>query len=82
SLEQARELVELAEQRGLVLQVGHIMRFYQAVADLPNLVGTPWVIEARRVGNNRRIRDIGVILDLMIHDLDLILLLLRERPLR
>lgn len=82
SLQQARELVQLAERRGLVLQVGHIMRFYQAVADLPNLVGNPWVIEARRVSNNRRIRDIGVILDLMIHDLDLILLLLREKPMR
>lgn len=82
SLPEARELAGLSERQGLVLQVGHIMRFYRAVAELPRLVNQPWVLESRRVGNNRRIRDIGVILDLMIHDLDLVLLLLRERPSR
>lgn len=79
---EARELVRVAEKRGLVLQVGHIVRFYRAVSDLMQLVHGPWVLEARRVGNNRRIRDIGVVLDLMIHDLDLVLLLLKERPSR
>ncbi|AEB11096.1 Gfo/Idh/MocA family protein [Marinithermus hydrothermalis] len=81
-LEEARHLAALAERKGLVLQVGHIMRFYRAVEEMPRLLRNPIVIEARRVGNNRRIRDIGVILDLMIHDLDVLLLLLRERPRR
>lgn len=82
TMQEARELVRLAEKRGVVLQVGHIVRFYRAVNDLMSMVKTPWVLEARRIGNNRRIRDIGVVLDLMIHDLDLVLLLLREKPLR
>ncbi len=82
TLQEAQELVRLAERRGVVLQVGHIVRFYRAVGDLMRLVKNPWVLEARRLGNNRRIRDIGVVLDLMIHDLDLVLLLLREKPLR
>lgn len=80
TMHEARELVRLAEKNDLVLQVGHIVRFYRAVSELKQLVSGPWVLEARRVGNNRRIRDIGVVLDLMIHDLDLVLLLLKERP--
>jgi predicted dehydrogenase len=80
SLEEAQKLVALSEKMGLVFQVGHIVRFYRAVADLKAKVNQPWVLEARRLGNNRRIKDIGVVLDLMIHDLDLVLLLLRERP--
>ncbi|MDX2007443.1 MAG: Gfo/Idh/MocA family oxidoreductase [Meiothermus sp.] len=82
TMQEARELVRLAERHGVVLQVGHIVRFYRAVGDLMNLVNKPWVLEARRMGNNRRIRDIGVVLDLMIHDLDLVLLLLKEKPSR
>jgi len=82
TLLEARDLVRLAEQKNLILQVGHIVRFYRAVSELKQLVSGPWVLEARRVGNNRRIRDIGVVLDLMIHDLDLVLLLLKERPYR
>ena len=80
TMHEARELVRISEKNDLVLQVGHIVRFYRAVSELKQLVSGPWVLEARRVGNNRRIRDIGVVLDLMIHDLDLVLLLLKERP--
>ncbi len=80
SMDEARKLVEISEKMGVVFQVGHIVRFYRAVADLKNKISAPWMLEARRLGNNRRIRDIGVVLDLMIHDLDLVLLLLRERP--
>jgi predicted dehydrogenase len=82
TLQEAQELVAIAERNGVVLQVGHIVRFYRAVADLKSLIDKPWVLEARRLGNNRRIRDIGVVLDLMIHDLDLVLLLVKERPSR
>ncbi|MCS7057888.1 MAG: Gfo/Idh/MocA family oxidoreductase [Meiothermus sp.] len=82
TLREAQELARIAERRGVVLQVGHIVRFYRAVGDLMQMVRSPWVLEARRMSNNRRIRDIGVVLDLMIHDLDLVLLLLREKPLR
>ncbi|RIH81375.1 scyllo-inositol 2-dehydrogenase (NAD(+)) [Meiothermus luteus] len=82
TLREAQDLVRVAERRGVILQVGHIVRFYRAVGDLMQMVRNPWVLEARRMSNNRRIRDIGVVLDLMIHDLDLVLLLLREKPLR
>jgi predicted dehydrogenase len=82
SLPEARHLVALAEERGLILQVGHIMRFYRAISELTRMAHSPWFLEARRMGNNRRIRDIGAILDLMIHDLDLALLLLKEWPVR
>lgn len=77
---QAQALAALAERHGLILQVGHIMRFYQAVEELPRLIDRPITLEARRMSGTRRIQDIGVILDLMIHDLDLFLLLLKSRP--
>lgn len=73
TLEQAQELVELSRQTGLVLQVGHITRFYEAVRLLNGTVRKPYLIEARRQTPHTRIRDVGVVLDLMIHDIDIIL---------
>lgn len=80
SLAESEALAALSAASGTVLQVGHIMRFYKAVERLPELIKLPIAIEARRMGNTRRVKDIGVILDLMIHDIDLLLLLLREQP--
>lgn len=70
---QAQRLVALSRQRGLVLQVGHITRFYQAVQLLNEQVSNPYLIEARRLTPHARIKDVGVILDLMIHDIDTVL---------
>ncbi len=73
TVRQAVQLVELSRQRRLVLQVGHITRFYEAVSRLNDTVTEPYLIEARRTTPNTRIRDVGVVLDLMIHDIDILL---------
>ena len=79
TLEQAEDLVRLARRERVVLQVGHVERFNPAmVAVLPHL-REPKYIEAARVGGfSGRSTDIGVVLDLMIHDLDLVLTLVRS----
>lgn len=76
----ANELARLSRSHGLVLQVGHITRFYQSVQLLKLMVGTPFLIEARRTTNSSRVKDVGVILDLMIHDIDIVLSLVASRP--
>jgi len=74
SLEQADELAALAAERGLVLQVGHLERFSAAHGALAGRVGAPLYIEATRIAPFKpRGTDVSVILDLMIHDLDLVL---------
>jgi len=76
TLAQADELAELARQRGLVLQVGHLERFSAAYRALDGRTGPPLYIEATRIAPFKpRGTDVSVILDLMIHDLDLILAL-------
>lgn len=76
TLEQARELVALAKETGLVLQVGHLERFSAAHGAVAKRMGKPLYIEAVRIAPFKlRGTDVSVILDLMIHDLDLILAL-------
>lgn len=75
---QARELSELAHARGCVLQVGHIERFNPAFGALETLLTRPRFIESHRLSPYpNRSTDIGVVLDLMIHDLEIILHLVR-----
>lgn len=70
------ELVELAESRGLVLQVGHIERFNSAFVALQESGLAPRYIESQRLAPfSFRSTDVGVVLDLMVHDLDLVLAL-------
>jgi predicted dehydrogenase len=72
--QQAADLVELAEQHHTVVQVGHIERFNPAYEDLCSRPFEPRFIRAQRMGPfTGRSTDIGVVLDLMIHDLDLLL---------
>jgi predicted dehydrogenase len=79
TLAQAEELVEIAAAQGVPFQVGHIERFNPAFEDLAGRPLTPKLIEAERHGPfTGRSTDIGVVLDLMIHDLDLILSLVRS----
>jgi len=71
---EAEELIELAQQVGVPLQVGHIERFNPAFEELSRRPINPSFIEAERHGPfTGRSIDIGAVLDLMIHDLDLIL---------
>jgi len=73
-LAQANDLIELAEANNLILQVGHVERFNPAFSAVANHVSTPLFIDAVRTSNySFRSTDIGVTLDLMIHDIDLIL---------
>lgn len=75
-LDQAEELVDLARQTGLVLQVGHVERFNPAFEAALPLVRNPKYIEAvRACSYSFRSTDIGVVLDLMIHDIELALAL-------
>jgi predicted dehydrogenase len=77
--EQARELCALAQQRGLVLQVGHIERFNPVLSALEARLAQPRFIEATRLSPYPgRSLDVGVVLDVMIHDLEIILHLVRS----
>jgi predicted dehydrogenase len=74
TLAEAEELFEVAERRGVMLHVGHVERFNGAVQELKNIVRDPILIECRRLGPfQSRVKDDGVVLDLMIHDLDIVL---------
>lgn len=78
-VEEARALVEAARRTGRILQVGHIERFNPVMRELEKKLTRPRFIEAHRLSPfpNRSI-DIGVVLDLMIHDLEVILHLVRS----
>jgi predicted dehydrogenase len=79
TIEQARSLVELADRKKLKLQVGHIERFNPAILALEHLTLQPMFIESHRLAQfNPRGSDVAVVLDLMIHDIDLILSLVRS----
>ena len=74
TLAEAEQLAALAHSSGAVLQVGHIERFNPAIQALERLAVRPKYIDAERLSTfTFRSTDIGVVLDLMIHDLDLIL---------
>ncbi len=74
TIEQADELIRLANDNNVVLAVGHIERFNPAVIYIKKLIKNPLFIEIQRLGRfSMRSLDIDVILDLMIHDLDIIL---------
>ncbi len=76
---QASELAELAKARGLVLQIGHVERFNPVLGALEARLSRPRFIEAHRLSPfPNRSTDIGVVLDLMIHDLEIILHLVRS----
>jgi len=79
TLEQASELVRCARDNGRVLQVGHIERFNPVLEQLEKRLDKPRFIEAHRLCQfPERNLDIGVVLDLMIHDLEIILFLVNS----
>lgn len=74
TLEEATDIVEAAAARGLVVQVGHIERFNPAIRAALKVLSRPRFIEAHRLATFvPRGTDVAVVLDLMIHDIDLIL---------
>ena len=75
---QARELIEIAARNDCVLQVGHLERFNAAILALGDTLGQPRFIESHRLAPfKQRGTDVNVVLDLMIHDIDLIQSLVR-----
>jgi predicted dehydrogenase len=74
TVEEADHLIRLAEDRGLVFQVGHLERFNPAVLALEGVLKNPLFIESHRLAPFKtRGTDVTVVLDLMIHDIDIIL---------
>lgn len=74
TLAEADELIAKADEKNLIVQVGHLERFNPAVQALDPLLTTPVFIESNRISTfkNRGV-DVDVVLDLMIHDIDIIL---------
>jgi len=83
TLEEAEALIRLADQHKCVLQVGHIERFNPAVMEAARFIREPRFIEVNRLGPfDPRVAGVGVVMDLMIHDLDIVLFLVGEEVTR
>lgn len=79
TLEEADELIRFADSKGLIIQVGHLERFNPAVIALQDIVAKPMFIESHRLSIYKdRGTDVSVVLDLMIHDIDIILNFVRS----
>ena len=79
TVDEAREIVSLAEGSGALLQIGHLERFNAGVMALAERIEKPMFIEAQRMGGFKaRATDVDVISDLMIHDIDIILALVKS----
>jgi predicted dehydrogenase len=79
TIEQAEQLVSHAKKNEAILQVGHLERFNPAVEAIENMITEPRFIEVQRLGSfSARSLDIDVVLDLMIHDLDIIMSLIKD----
>jgi predicted dehydrogenase len=83
TLEEAKELFRIARQLGRVLHVGHVERFNGAVQELRKIVERPVLVESRRLGPFvPRVQNDSVVMDLMIHDIDIVLGLVDSEPRR
>ena len=80
TLEEADEMIALAESRNLVFQLGHLERFNGALSGLEGRVRDPRFIESHRLGPfTGRGAEVDVVLDLMIHDIDILLNLVSSK---
>lgn len=74
TVEQAKSLLDLSREAGVIVQVGHVERFNPAFRAAESLIDKPMFFEIHRLAQyNPRGTDVSVILDLMIHDLDIVL---------
>ena len=81
TLKEAYTLIRVAESRGLLIQVGHLERFNSAVVALKDIIAEPVFIESHRLSVFKpRATDVSVVLDLMIHDIDIILNFVQSDP--
>lgn len=79
TVEEARQLIQLAEEADVKVQVGHVERFNPAFIASKDFIKNPMFIEAHRLAQfNPRGTDVSVVLDLMIHDLDIILSIVKS----
>jgi predicted dehydrogenase len=79
TIEEADELIRLSESKNLMVQVGHLERFNPAIVALKDIIKLPMFIESHRLSIfKERCTDVSVVLDLMIHDIDLILNFVRS----
>lgn len=73
-IEEANRLLEIAKENNLIIQVGHIERFNSAIRTIKSIIKRPRFIECHRLGPyDPRVANTGVTLDLMIHDIDIVL---------
>ena len=82
NVEEAQELIDIAKKKNLIIQVGHIERFNPVVRAVEPFLQAPKFIECHRAGSykkKKRVKDVGVVLDLMIHDIDIILSLVKSK---
>jgi predicted dehydrogenase len=80
TLEEADELISLAKSKGLILQVGHLERFNGALSGIEARVQHPWFIESHRLAPfSGRGTEVDVVLDLMVHDIDILLNLVNSK---
>jgi predicted dehydrogenase len=83
NLADARELFQIADKRKLNLHIGHVERFNGAVQELHKIVKDPLFVECKRMSPfSDRIKDDGVVLDVMIHDIDIVVNLINSRVTR
>lgn len=81
TLDEARRMIETADRRGRILQVGHLERFNPAVEAARRILRLPLFFEIHRLSVfSPRSLDVDVVADLMIHDLDLVLSMTGEEP--
>ncbi len=79
TIPQAEEIVKISKEKNLKLQVGHIERFNPALVSMEELINDPMFIQTDRLAQfNPRGTDVAVVLDLMIHDIDIILSLVKS----
>ena len=77
SVDEAEEIVKFSKEKKIIGQVGHVERFNPAFNSINSMIGNPMFIESHRLSEfNPRGTDVSVVLDLMIHDIDIILSLI------
>ena len=80
TIKEAEEIVRLSIEKNIIGQVGHVERFNPAFDSIKKIIGRPMFIESHRLSEfNSRGTDVSVVLDLMIHDIDIVLSLINSK---